>query len=114
MKFVVKNVPPHKGGCHGEDLICSLTEDKNDRFHEMAHTNDDCEEGPCSESRDNNDRIYQHRVYDAPDTDVPSQYIYMWIDCRTNFDKPKKLELKDNFCGYPAYYYSGTPLMSIK
>jgi len=113
MKFVVKNVPPHRGERCGENVICSPTEDKKDKFLETGHINDACEADPCSKSCDSNDCIYQHRIYDAPDTDVLPQYLYMWVDCRADFTKPKKLELKpeNSHCGYQAYDYSDIPLM---
>lgn len=120
MKFIVKNVPPHKGGKEGEDLICSSTKTKGNRFKEIAHINDSCEEGRCCEPYDSNGNLFQHRIYDAPDIqDAQSmpKYLYMWVEYRPyfnipNFNIPKKIELKDEpFCKYPVYEYSATPLM---
>lgn len=115
MKFIVKNVPPHKGKEKGEDLICSSTENAENRFEEIGHINDHCEKGCRCEPVDSNRALYQHRIYNAPnitDTQSMPQYLYMWVEDRVDFNSPKKIELKDDLlCEYPVYEYSTIPLM---
>lgn len=115
MKFIVKNVPPHEGKNGNEDLICSSTTSADNRFEEIAHINDFCEVGCCSEPYDIHGNLYQHRIYDAPniqDAQSMPKYLYMWVEYRPCFNIPKKIELKDEtFCKYPVYEYSATSLM---
>lgn len=115
IKIVVKNVPPHNGGDQGEDLICSLTKDCDQRLKEISHINDVGEEGECSQPRDKNGYYFQHRIYVLPEgTEKLPSHLYMWVDYREKFSVPRKIERNGKHCGYPAYYYSKTRLMSCR